>query len=53
VSGSPHPWPRIRSRHGRHSTGKSCLYVKRPADVDVDVLREMVRRSYAHTTSSA
>ena len=36
---------------GKHSTGKSCLYVKRLGDVDVDVLREMVRRSYRHTTA--
>ena len=28
-----------------------CLYVKRLGDVDVDVLREMVRRSYRHTTA--
>jgi hypothetical protein len=41
----------LLARLGRHSTGKSCLHVKRLADVDVDVLREMVRRSYAHTTS--
>jgi hypothetical protein len=40
----------LLARLGKHSTGKSCLYVKRLADVDVDVLREMVRRSYAHTT---
>jgi len=38
----------LLERLGKHSTGKSCLYVKRLADVDVDVLREMVRRSYAH-----
>jgi Domain of unknown function (DU1801) len=30
---------------GPHSTGKACLYLKRLADVDVDVLRELVRRS--------
>ena len=30
---------------GKHAIGKSCLYVKRLADVDVDVLRELVERS--------
>lgn len=32
---------------GKHSTGKSCLYVKRLADVDLDVLRTLVRESAA------
>ena len=32
---------------GKHTTGKSCLYIKRLADVDQDVLREMVERSVA------
>ena len=30
---------------GPHRTGKSCLYVKRLADVDLDVLRELVELS--------
>lgn len=33
---------------GKHSTGKSCLYIKRLSDVDVDVLRELVTESVAH-----
>jgi hypothetical protein len=43
----------LLGRLGTHSTGRSCLHVKRLADVDVDVLREMLRRSYRHTTASA
>jgi hypothetical protein len=31
---------------GKHSTGKSCLYIKRLDDVDQTVLEEMVDRSY-------
>ena len=30
---------------GPHSTGKGCLYVKRLADVDSDVLRQLVQQS--------
>lgn len=30
---------------GRHKTGKSCLYIRNLADVDIDVLEELVRRS--------
>jgi hypothetical protein len=43
----------LLARLGKHSTGKSCLHVKRLSDVDLDVLREMVRRSYRHTTERA
>jgi hypothetical protein len=42
----------LLARLGKHSTGRSCLHVKRLADVDVEVLREMVRRSYRHTTAA-
>ena len=42
----------LRARLGKHSTGKSCLHVKRLADVDVDVLREMLTRSYRHTAAA-
>ena len=34
-------------RLGRHRTGVSCLYVKRLADIDMAVLREMVELSVA------
>ena len=37
----------LLAKLGKHKTGKSCLYVKRLADVDQDVLREMVERSVA------
>lgn len=30
---------------GRHRTGKSCLYIKRLADVDLGVLRDIMRES--------
>ena len=36
---------RLLERLGPHRTGTSCLYLKRLADVDVDVLRELVERS--------
>lgn len=32
----------ILSRLGKHSTGKSCLYVKTLADIDLDVLAELI-----------
>ena len=38
----------LLGRLGRHSTGKSCLYVKRLADIDLDVLRELLTRSVSY-----
>ncbi|MEQ8433388.1 MAG: DUF1801 domain-containing protein [Oceanicaulis sp.] len=32
----------ILSRLGKHSTGKSCLYVNKLADIDLDVLAELI-----------
>ncbi|CAN5720294.1 hypothetical protein BH23GEM10_BH23GEM10_08250 [soil metagenome] len=38
----------LMGRLGKHTTGKSCLYVKRLADVDAAVLDELVTASVAH-----
>ena len=35
------------ARLGKHRTGKSCLYLKRLADVELDVLEELVVRAVA------
>lgn len=37
----------LMARLGKHTTGKSCLYIKSLADVDEGVLEELVRRSVA------
>ncbi len=37
----------LLDRLGPHTTGTGCLYVKRVADVDLDVLRELVEASVA------
>lgn len=36
----------LMSKLGKHKTGKSCLYINKLADVDMDVLRELIRESY-------
>lgn len=33
---------------GKHSTGKSCLYIKKLDDVDLGVLRELIEESVRH-----
>ena len=35
----------IMSRLGKYKTGRSCLYVKKLDDIDLDVLEELVRSS--------
>ncbi len=37
----------LLERHGKHTTGKSCLYIKKLADVDQLVLRQLVDNSVA------
>lgn len=36
----------LMARLGKHSTGKSCLYIKRLEDVDMGVLKELITESY-------
>lgn len=33
---------------GKHKTGKSCLYINKLADVDIETLRELVAQSVKH-----
>lgn len=37
----------LLAKLGKHSTGKGCLYIKKLADVDQQVLRTMIRKSLA------
>ena len=41
-------YDQLLGKLGKHSTGKSCLYVKKIEDVDMDVLKELVRQSVEH-----
>ncbi|MEN4013050.1 MAG: DUF1801 domain-containing protein [Chloroflexota bacterium] len=38
----------LMTRLGKHKTGKSCLYINKIEDIDLNVLRELVRASVAH-----
>lgn len=37
----------LLAKLGKHKTGKGCIYVKRLADIDLAILEELVRDSYA------
>ena len=41
-------YDQLLGKLGKHSTGKSCLYIKKIEDVDVDVLKELVQKSVDH-----
>ena len=43
----------LMSRLGKYKTGKSCLYIKRLADVDETTLRELVKQSVAYMKRSS
>ncbi|MEM7033633.1 MAG: DUF1801 domain-containing protein [Chloroflexota bacterium] len=38
----------LMSQLGKHSTGKSCLYIKKLEDVDMAVLEDLIRQSAEH-----
>jgi Domain of unknown function (DU1801) len=37
--------PDLMKRLGKHKTGKSCLYIKKLAEVDLKALKELVKKS--------
>jgi hypothetical protein len=41
----------LLARLGKHTTGKSCLYIKRLEDVDLSTLEELVRLSVENLAS--
>jgi len=45
-------YDQLLNKLGKYSTGKSCLYVKKVEDVDMDVLDELVKCSVEHVEKS-
>ena len=41
-------YDQLLGKLGKHSVGKSCLYIKKIEDVDLDVLKELVKKSVEH-----
>lgn len=39
---------KLMAKLGKHKTGKSCLYIKRLSDIDIDVLKELIKLSVEH-----
>jgi hypothetical protein len=45
IMGGFEQYDELLKKLGKHTTGKSCLYLKRLADVDMGILRELVQKS--------
>jgi hypothetical protein len=43
----------LMKKLGRHKTGRACLYLRRLADVDLGVLRDLVARSVAQVRAGS
>jgi hypothetical protein len=37
--------PELLKQLGKHKTGKSCLYINKLADIDISILRSLIRKS--------
>jgi len=42
----------LLAKLGKHSTSKSCLYIKRLDDIDLTTLQELVQRSVDHMAAT-
>jgi hypothetical protein len=42
----------LMQKLGKHTTGKSCLYIKRLTDIDLPTLRELIQQSFNHMTQT-
>ncbi|HEY4616314.1 MAG TPA: DUF1801 domain-containing protein [Citricoccus sp.] len=47
LTGQPEA-PALLARLGKHKLGKACLYINKLADVDLDVLEELIRTGYRY-----
>lgn len=36
----------LLNKLGKHKTSKACLYIKKLSDIDEDILRQLIKRSY-------
>ena len=45
IMGGHERYDELMARLGKHRTGSSCVYINKLADVDLDVLRELIAES--------
>jgi hypothetical protein len=44
-------FPELMARLGKHKTGVSCLYIKKLEDVDLEILRQLIKASVARVAA--
>lgn len=42
----------LMKKLGKHTTGQSCLYIKKLEDIDIPTLKELIKESLAHMKKS-
>ncbi len=47
MSGYEH-FPETLSKLGKYKVGKSCLYIKKLSDINIEALKELITKSYLH-----
>lgn len=52
IMGGHERYQDLFAKLGKHRTGKSCLYINKLDDVDLDVLREIIAESVAYMRSA-
>lgn len=53
IMGGFDEYEELLGKLGKHKTGKSCLYVNKLADVDMDVLKTLIASSVQHMQDTA
>ncbi|MGB0403490.1 MAG: DUF1801 domain-containing protein [Salibacteraceae bacterium] len=51
IMGGVENYPKLMAKLGKFKTGKSCLYVNKLADIDKDVLKQLVKESVEYITN--
>lgn len=41
-------YPEIMEKLGKYKTGKSCLYINKLSDIDIDMLSELITKAFIH-----
>ena len=52
IMGGHERYEALMARLGKHRTGSSCVYINKLADVDLDVLRELIVESVEYMRSA-
>ena len=52
IMGGHERYEELMAKLGKHRTGSSCVYINKLADVDLDVLRELIAESVAYMRSA-